>query len=558
MEKIFVIGLDGATLPLIRKWGAEGALPNLARLISGGTWGRLKSVPNMNSAPAWTSFATGMNPGKHGIFYFYDRVEGTYGIRYINGGDCKADHIWQIIGKACRKVGVINVPMTYPAREVNGFLIAGMDAPGIKSKRFTFPEKIKAELLCAVPYYVIEPGITGYIKNGDLGNAISKAMESIDARTEAVLHFASNHPWDFFMVVYREMDVIQHYFWKHMDDISSGIATDDTKFYGDTIRNIYMKLDNEIGKLLSVMPENTVKIIMSDHGGAPAEGAVPMMNRFFEHMGLLEFRQKEKGIKRKIVEKALSVVQRRTSRVTKEMLLRLFPSIREKIEASSYFDGINWGKTVAYTDGSRIEIWLNLAGREPEGTVKKAEYDTVCDEIKRKLLSWRDPVTKKCVVKEVFKKEEAYKGEYTANAPDMLVQFNEDVIVKGIAIEDENGNVRVIENFGRNTGGLVNGAHGDNGIFILNGPGIKKGVELEGIEIIDLAPTILYLMDLEIPSDMDGRIILDAIEDSGKLTRTIKHDSSSARKPDWPPEQSYTEEDMKVIRDRLKGLGYIE
>jgi predicted AlkP superfamily phosphohydrolase/phosphomutase len=556
MEKIFVIGLDGATLPLIKKWVGDGMLPNLAALINGGTWGRLSTVPNMNSAPAWTSFATGMNPGKHGIFYFYDRVEGSYGIRYVNGGDCKAEHIWRTIGSTGRKVGVINVPMTYPARDVNGFLISGMDAPGIKSKRFTFPEEIRAELLHAIPEYVIEPGITG--KNGELDIAISKAMESIDARTKAALHFAMNHPWDFFMVLYREMDIIQHYFWKYMDASFHEKLADGARPYGDTIKNIYIKLDVEIGKLLRILPEDTTIVILSDHGAAPAEGAVPMINNFLEYMGLLGFRDKDKGIGRKIIGKAFSIAQKKTSRVTKEMLLRFFPSIRNRIEASVYFNGIDWKKTKAYSDGKRIELWLNLEGREPEGIVKQTEYDHVCDEIKRNLLMWRDPATKKCVVNKVVRKEEIYQGKYTANAPDLLVRLNENLIVTGIAIEDKIGGMRNLENFAADSDALVNGAHADNGIFILNGPGIKKGIELESVEIVDLAPTILFLFDIEIPTDMDGKVLLNAMNDDFMMGRNVRKSHLSKESPLEKPTDGYNEEDERIIHDRLKGLGYLK
>jgi predicted AlkP superfamily phosphohydrolase/phosphomutase len=94
---------------------------------------------------------TGKNPGKHGIYYFYERLAGSYDIRYLNGGDCKAETIWSILSSNGKKVGAINIPMTYPAEEVNGFIVAGMDAPGVDSPGFTYPEGLKEELLKAVP-----------------------------------------------------------------------------------------------------------------------------------------------------------------------------------------------------------------------------------------------------------------------------------------------------------------------------------------------------------------------------------------------------------------------
>jgi predicted AlkP superfamily phosphohydrolase/phosphomutase len=128
-RKVIVIGLDGATLDLILPWVQKGLLPNFQRIIKKGIWGHLTSTIPPFTAPAWTSFMTGKNPGKHGIYDFMVREPGTYTSSSVNASFCDADSLWRIIGSEGKKVGVINVPMTYPPEEVNGFLISGMLTP---------------------------------------------------------------------------------------------------------------------------------------------------------------------------------------------------------------------------------------------------------------------------------------------------------------------------------------------------------------------------------------------------------------------------------------------
>ena len=570
-SKVAVIGLDGATIGLIDTWVKEGKLPNLTGLMRKGVYGRLESVPNMNSAPAWTSMMTGKNPGKHGIYYFYEKIFGTYDIRYLNGGDRKSETIWTILSRAGKKVGVINVPMTYPAEEVNGFMIAGVDAPGIDSPGAVYPAHLHNDLVNKINNYVIQPGMPGLVAANKLDEALKRGFQAIDARLEASLYFMNKFEWDFFMVVFCEIDAAQHLFWKYMDADYAGYDHEGAKKYGDVIYKFYKKCDDALGKLLSALPPDTTVIIHSDHGAGPAEKGPCYLNSFLEHIGLLEFKKGNSyglkgnfaGFKRCFFQKAFTLVQKHTSRQTKENLLKLFPKLRDKIETGRFFSNINWSKTRMFGESSRIELWVNQKGREKYGIVEPCDgYDQLINYVTRELYRWRDPQTGKKVVRKVLRKEEIYHGDYAHTAPDLLILFNNDLIVSGIALVDEESGKLIIaetpEGIEDHSG--LSGVHTDNGFFVISGSNIKSGIKLEGVNIVDLAPTILSLMGQAIPADMDGKVFSNAAVALGRYEIKPIFDDIKDEKIEKivSTESIYSDEDIKIIEERLRGLGYID
>ena len=154
-QRVLVVGLDGGTLDVIRPLAEGGLLPNVASMLRQGAWGTLRSTTPPHSAPAWASFATGANPGRHGVFHFraIDRsfYEGSDYTRIVDARSIALPTLWERVSQAGKRVGVLNVPLTYPAQSVNGFLVAGMPAPP-NPTAFTYP----AELAASLPGYEID------------------------------------------------------------------------------------------------------------------------------------------------------------------------------------------------------------------------------------------------------------------------------------------------------------------------------------------------------------------------------------------------------------------
>ena len=196
-------------------------------------------------------------------------MRNAYKLDLVTGQDNKVKTLWEILSEKEKKVIVMNIPMTYPPKPVNGILISGMDAPSTASN-FTYPLEIREELLNAVPDYKIRVYLGGYLTNNQKRlKALDLLKSTIHARTKAVLHLMKNHPWDLFVVRYNNPDNVQHQYWNFMDETHPSHDVNAPNILKDGIKSIYRELDKAVGIIYSnINKENTTFIIMSDHGGA--------------------------------------------------------------------------------------------------------------------------------------------------------------------------------------------------------------------------------------------------------------------------------------------------
>ncbi|MCB0232575.1 MAG: alkaline phosphatase family protein, partial [Anaerolineae bacterium] len=377
-NRLLIIGLDGATFDLIRPWATAGKLPNIARLMRGGSSAPLRSVPNQNSAPAWSSFATGKNPGKHGIFYFDERIEGTYNKRYLNGGFRQGESWWSLASQAGKVVGVVNVPMSYPAEKVNGVMLAGLDAPGVDSPGFSHPPELIDELQQNVGDYIIEPGIPSYMKMRRRDLAEQAIFDAADKRAAYTRYLMSSRAWDVFHVTFTAPDASHHFFWRDMDLAHPEYNPVEAVRYGDTVERVYERMDQIVGELTALAPDATV-MLMSDHGGGFNQRGAEYLNDWLASIGLLHYLDsggqrpslpaRGKKLAMAPLKWGYNQVDRRLPRDAKLKLVRLLPGVRERMEMALTFGNIDWTRTKAYAYGARDDLWINLQGREPGGIV---------------------------------------------------------------------------------------------------------------------------------------------------------------------------------------------
>jgi len=279
--KVLCLGFDGATLDLIQPWVDAGKLPTFKRVMDSGSFGELESVIQPCSAQAWTSFMTGKNPGKHGIFGFRKQLPGSYRHEFVNGGMVASQKIWDILSESGKQVVVMNVPLTYPPSPVNGCLVSGMDTPGTDSN-FTYPPELKQELMEVTNgQYVITVHLGGYLTSDrKREKAVQKLLHMAEQRTTAALHFLKTRSWDFAAVKYDIPDQAHHYFWKYMNRDGEGR-------FDHAIYRVYLKLDEILDRFLKEMDDRTVLILVSDHGGGPHSGKVVYVNEWLRRQGLL-------------------------------------------------------------------------------------------------------------------------------------------------------------------------------------------------------------------------------------------------------------------------------
>lgn len=554
-EKVLVIGLDGATFNLVRPWAREGKLPNFARLMEEGVSGDLLSTPDMLSPAAWTSFSTGKNSGKHGIFNFFDLVPGTLKTCYMNSRHREGETIWSLLTKAGKKVGVMNVPMTYPADAVDGFMISGWNAPTVKSEGFTYPGELIDEIVGKFGDYPLFPTVKKHIVNGDLESAARDLYDNVEINASAARYLMDKNDWDFFIVVFIATDQVQHYFWHLMDpghpQYDAGLAAR----YGDTILNVYRKCDRIIGDLTKGLSDDTTVIVMSDHGCGKNQGAVQYLPLLLKEMGFSAFKESAgvlsgpKVLLGSALKKAYQLLNRRLSIKLKGHLNAMLPWLRDRIESTWRFSAYDWDKTSVYF---HYEPRVNLSGREPFGIVKKGqEYEDLRDLLIRSLYACRDAKTGQKIVERVFKGEEVYNGKFASNGPDIIIWWKEDVVISGVACDMENGrSIRLTRKY------VVDertGNHTPNGIFLARGRNIRKGSGVSGAGIMDIAPTILHLMGQPVPSDMDGKVLTDALTDEFLRANPVRRaEAADARSRDGGD----AGDDQKIM-ENLKSLGYM-
>lgn len=554
-NKVFVIGLDGATLNVIKPWAAEGKLPNLAKIMAQGSFGKLRSTIQPLTAPAWTSFMTGKNPGKHGIFDFISLMPDGYQIRYNNALSRKSPSLWKILSDTGKRVIVVNVPFTFPPEKVNGLLISGLDTPSTESN-FTYPPSLYEEIKRALGEYVI---MAQYKQSKGLQGYASAIFHMIENRAATVKYLLNNYSWDFFMVVFSATDIAQHTFWKYMDHNHHQYNEDGADKYGNVIFNVYRKIDAEIGHIMEFFDEKTTLIIMSDHGAGPLKKVV-YLNKWLEQHNLLNFCQTNKRAapsSATLTRKLLGKCKKDLPKGAKKIISKFFPGIKSRVDSYLSTSFIDWSSTKAFSFGVHGNIMINLKGRQPRGIVQQGtEYEDVRNEIITNLSDLADPETGEVVVERIYRREELYHGNYVQDAPDILIQWKDYAYtaqkdfgegIKSVFQTRDKFEFSEIEH---------NGSHRLDGVIMMSGKPIEAGAELEGSEIIDLAPTILYLMGLQIPVEMDGKVLTSALIKGYTEThsivqgKTIHEDTGEAV-------TTYTHEEAEKIERRLKDLGYL-
>lgn len=564
--KIAVLGIDGGTWDLILPWVEKGLLPHFSRLLQEGAWGTLHSTIPPVTAPAWTSFMTGKNPGKHGLYDFIEPKPNSYKMQYTCAASRKSKILWRILSDRGRKVGVINVPMTYPPEEINGYMISGMDTPD-EGCPFIYPSSLKRELWREIGEVKLDIPHLGYMRTDQKrGKVLKDLVELEKKRLDLILYLFEKHPVDIFMVVFNATDQVQHHFWHYMDSTHHQYDKKGAKKYGSAILKIYQCIDEIIRVLLRTFSQETTIILMSDHGFRPVSSRYLYLNRYLEKIGVLSV--KNSGLKSRskmflpFVNKVDSILRSMLSPDLKRKLSKLFPWARPGLESLLALSMFDWSKTQAYAveiSATSPNIWINLQGRYPQGIVPMEEYNNIVEHIQQALYALIDPDDGSQVISRIYRREEIYEGKEVNNAPDLILSWWDG---KGFTVKpsypkasDDDSIIKQVPK-SLEAGVDWSGTHKPNGMFLFYGKDTKKGKKVEDANIIDIAPTILYLLNEAIPEDMDGKVLLEILDKSSSPPRTISYQKIS---PDEETEtlKPYSEEDEEKIRERLKRLGYL-
>jgi predicted AlkP superfamily phosphohydrolase/phosphomutase len=551
-RKVLVIGLDGVPFDVIRKWADAGRLPNIARLLDHGPAGDLESTMPPTSGPSWSSFATGKNPGKTGIYDFLYRRPGGYVFPPVNASMRSGRSLWKTLSEAGKRVVVVNIPLSYPVEEVDGVLVSGWMTPYF-AKDYTWPPEVGAELESVVGDYRIYPAETfAERRKKSFFRACDELLEML---TQANLHLMRTRDWDFFMTVYFDTDRVLHQLWHYLDPNHPWRA-DNSEDLSEPVVRYFERLDADIGKLIDEAGPGARVIIMSDHGMGTAERFVVLNNLLLETGDLAlagDWRTRTKaaafraGFTLRNVHKIVDGLGLAKHAEYKNVYS--FDAVLKKFFLS--FSNVDWSRTRAYSFGRHYgSVFVNLRGREPLGCVEPgAEYERVRDEIARSMLEYVDPRLGRPLVGQVLRREEVYSGDRFEEAPDLvLLPADPTDIFYGLS---DFGSNRVWDRTYR-----YSGMHRDHGLLIAGGPGVREAERFDAGRIIDLAPTILHWLDVPVPADMDGRALTELLEAEEVADRPVRVADAGADQG-ARGDRAYTEGEEDEILDRLRDLGYL-
>ena len=517
-RKVFVIGLDcGAPELVFDRW--RDHLPNLTRLAQGGLYGDLTSSIPCITVPAWSSMLSSKDPGTLGFYGFRNRADYSYErMNIATGAAVKEKRVWDYVGEAGKKSVLVGVPQTYPVPPVDGWLISSFLTPNTTSARiqWTHPADLRGEVERVLEGQTYDVDVPQF-RTDDKDHLLEQIYAMTDKRFKVLNHLMREKPWDFYMFVEMGIDRMHHAFWKYMDETHPKHVPGNP--YQHAIRDYTVHVDRLVGELLAQLDDDTVVLVVSDHGATRMDGGI-CVNEWLRREGYLVLREEPRGA-------------------------GIVPFIKAEVD---------WSKTRAWgAGGYYARIFMNVQGREPEGIIPPSEYEQARDELAARLAAIPDREGNP-IHTVSYKPQEVYRTVRNI-APDLITYFG-DLNWRSLG-SFGHGGIYVSEN----DTGPDDANHAPNGMFILYDPRRQDGGRrlegacphlpslanvrplalhapwhcspgqvrasedfpwqtsartlgwavpgelAEGVQLMDVAPTILDAMGLPVPADMQGQVI---------------------------------------------------
>ena len=455
-KKLVVIGLDCATPWVMFKEFIEDC-PNIKKLVNDGVYGKLRSCDPPITIPAWMVMATGKSAGTLGLYGFRHRKENSYHDFWIASSySIKEKKIWDILGEYGLKSCILGVPPTYPVQPLQGNLVSGFITPDTASE-YTYPPELKEEIKENVGDYILDANFRVDTKE----KLLKEIYTMTEIQFDTIKFLMQKKDWDYFNFVIIGLDRFHHAFWKYFDR-NHHLFKRGNKFEGE-MKKFYKYLDKKIGEIFDIVDEDTIIMVVSDHGAKAMKGLI-CVNMALEQLGLLKFKKKHKAGTR------LNDAE------------------------------IDWCKSYAWGwGGYYARIFLNVEGREACGIIKKGDYEKTRNRIAEKLRNIKDDQGNRMNTK-VYRPEDLFQT-IRGDSPDLMVYFDDlnwrsagTIGYDSMYLKD-------------NDTGPDDAVHDYYGIFIIYDPKNKSGKDLGIKNILDIAPTSLKLLGIEVPKDMEGNII---------------------------------------------------
>jgi predicted AlkP superfamily phosphohydrolase/phosphomutase len=531
--KVILLGLDGGTWRILRPWVIEGDLPAFRRMMEEGVTGTLESTLPPTSGPAWASFSTGKNPGKHGIYDFVTIDEGA--VRINSSSDLGCNAFYEILSQQGYRNIIVGLPLSFPPRhDFKGIMISDFVYP----RNAIFPQS-KSRY---VDDYQILPNFTLSTKEELLEEFKKTAVN----RTTLAKELMVNEAWDLFFLWYGESDWFLHSFWL---DIKNNTAI------GQQAKQIYVIFDDFLNWLLDQMNDQYL-FIVSDHGFSDLSRKINL-NRIFIDGELLKTRYKDTADWEVVHEHLKENVSQSKTRSLKiptflldlikaspfayRLAMKVFRNMFGEHYRSAHKLGIDFEHSKAFTLSC---LTYGVFVHNSDGDEKTALIGRLMERLTN--LEYEGAR----VFQQILQRDDVYSGPYVDEAPDIMLKPNGFLIGSNLSNAlSEN----LVERYPEG------GFHDFDGVFLCRGPDTRTGVALSSkVSLYDLAPTILHLFRTPIPDDVDGRVLFELFADDSAHNRERptyvdpSHYSTTAT-----PKAEYTAQEEDDVKERLRRLGYL-
>jgi len=359
-KRIAVIGLDGVSYDFVQEMIGMGELPHFRKLLGEGSTLRMRSTIPCVSSVAWASYMTGKNPGKHNIFGFVDRDPDSLEVFIPTSSDMGCQSLWEYLSEQEKRVLVINVPVTYPPKPVNGILIGCFLCTNID--KVAYPKDI-SRMLKEKGYRI---DVDAWEARKSKETFLKNLHEALRKRVEIGLDLYAQEKWDFFQLHIMETDRINHFFWDAWVDKESP--------YREAFLQFYRDIDRAIGEIQRKVDPDSELILLSDHGFCLLKKEVNM-NFWLKEKGWLKF---------------------------DPMSTKAAKDIPSDSWAYSLIPG---------------RIYLNPRKRKDTG---KVESETFERDVMDSLPQLRDPESGERLIERVYRRDEIYQGPYLEKGPDYI------------------------------------------------------------------------------------------------------------------------------------------
>ena len=563
-SRILVVALDGADFRLLRPWMDAGELPCLAGLARDGAHGPLRSVVPPLTPPAWASFATGKHPGRHGVFGFTRPGTDSDRLRPVGASDIKGATFWDYLREFNVPSVVIGVPMTYPPTPVPGALVSCfMTPPGRRD--FTQPRGLVDELEARFgpyPLYLDAPVFSANLSAANVGRFLRVLEHEADVKFRAAEWLAERYDARLVMLHIWGTDRIQHELWNLLDETHPQHNRRLAARVRGPILSYFRGLDERISALRRALGEDTMTLVISDHGFGPVTHVIDL-NWWLAREGFIRFKRRPVTWLRRLAWRCGLTASTLTMLRVLADHLRRTPGEKEapielvrKAQRSSRrfvlsFRDVDWSRATAYSPpGLSIgALMVNVRGREASGCVEPgAEYEVVRARLVERLgaLVARHGINGGA--ESIRTGEDLYGVGPASGAPDVLfLPLEAGYLPTNLFDFLDNRVVRRAR--------VWPGNHRMDGVLIAHGPHVRAGHVVEGACLTDVAPTLLHLLGCAVPSDVDGRPLLEMLEGSAASAAGVHTCAPVAAY--FAKADGLTDAERDEMIERLRSLGYI-